>query len=350
MKRRVDWFLLGMVACVVLAWRFPGPGAHGGWLMPELLNKAGVALIFLLHGLALAPARLRAGALQWRLHTLVQLATFVLFPLLGMALVAVGPYDGALGLGILFLCALPSTVSSSVALTAVARGNVAGALFNATLSNSIGVLLTPLWRAFLVSGRSRALPLGPVIVDLACWLLLPLALGQLLRPWLGSWAARNKRWLSPIDRLTILLLVYTSFCDSMVAGVWSSHGVLALLQVGLACLLLLAAVMLIVALASRNCSPEDRSAALFCGSKKTLASGVPMARVIFGADPSLSLILLPLMLFHPLQLVVCSWLANRFAQRDQLRTKRNTMSSAYLRCLLRQLSASKSVSNSADNV
>jgi sodium/bile acid cotransporter 7 len=315
--RRLDWFLVGMVACVALAWLFPQPGAHGGWLMPELLNKVGVASIFLLNGLALAPASLRAGALQWPLHGVVQLATFLLFPLLGMALVAVGPFSDSLGLGLLFLCALPSTVSSSVALTAVARGNIAGALFNATLSNLIGVVLTPLWLTWLMSGTSHALPLGPVIIDLMCWLLLPLALGQLARPWLGSWAARNKKWLSPLDRLTILLLVYTSFCDSMVAGIWSSHGVVALMQVALACSALLALVMSFVSVVSRKFSTEDRIAALFCGSKKTLASGVPMARVIFGSDPSLSLILLPLMLYHPLQLMVCGWFASRFAERDR---------------------------------
>src|SRR3954471_10094126 len=152
MKLKPDWFLIGMIAATVLAWAFPSPGAAGGWLHPELLTKAGVALIFFLHGVALSFAALRAGALNWRLHLLVQSCTFVLFPVLGIGLTSVlnGYVGPEMKLGLFFLCALPSTVSSSVAMTAAARGNVAGAVFNATLSSLIGILATPLWMAAIM--------------------------------------------------------------------------------------------------------------------------------------------------------------------------------------------------------
>src|ERR1041384_58763 len=182
MKFKPDWFLLGMVFATMLAWAFPGPGASGGWLHPELLTKAGVALIFFLHGLTLSFAALRAGALNWRLHLLVQGCTFLLFPLIGIALhAALGSrLAPELALGLFFLCALPSTVSSSVAMTAAAGGNIAGAVFNATLSSLIGIVLTPLWVAWAMKTTGESQPILPVVLDLLRWLVLPLALGQVL--------------------------------------------------------------------------------------------------------------------------------------------------------------------------
>ena len=315
--KRPDWFLPGMVAAVALAWLVPGPGAKGGSLHPELINKLGVALIFFLHGLTLSFAALLAGTRKWRLHLLVQSSTFVLFPALGLVLLAAigSSVDVELRTGLFFLCALPSTVSSSVALTAAARGNVAAAVFNATLSSLLGVVLTPLWLSLVLGAAGQTLPLGSVVLDLLLWLVLPLCVGQAVRPWLGELATRHKARINVVDRLTILLLVYTSFCDSVKAGVWQSGG--SVLAISLAvCALLLSLALALTWLAGRLLGFEraDRIAALFCGSKKTLASGVPMARVIFGAHPHLAVILLPIMIYHPLQLLVGGWLANRLAR------------------------------------
>src|SRR5688572_13241508 len=274
MKFKPDWFLTGMVFATVLAWAFPGPGASGGWMHPELVTKASVALIFFLHGLMLSFPALRAGALNWRLHLLVQSCTFLLFPLIGLALNAAfhGRIAFELSLGLFFLCALPSTVSSSVAMTATAGGNVAGAVFNATLSSLIGIVLTPLWVTWAMKTTGEAQPIWPVIVDLLQWLVLPLVLGQALRPWLGAWAQRHKKRVGLIDRFAILLLVYTSFCDSFQQGVWSGNGAGQLLAISAVCVALFALVMFITAAASRGLgfSREDRIAAMFCGSKKTL--------------------------------------------------------------------------------
>ncbi|HTV23924.1 MAG TPA: bile acid:sodium symporter family protein [Polyangiaceae bacterium] len=318
-KKKLEWFLPGIVIAIALAWLFPDPGAKGGALHPELTNKLGVALIFFLHGLLLSFAALRAGTLLWRLHLVVQLATYAIFPLIGLgALALIGDaLDPSLSLGIFYLCALPSTVSSSVAMTAAARGNVAAAVFNATLSSVLGVFLTPLWMGAVIGATGGTLPLGKVVLDLVLWLMLPLALGQLARPLLGAFATRHKPKVIVVDRLTILLLVYTAFCDSVKAGVWLGSGASSLLATLLFSMLLLAVLLTLVNAVCKllGFSTEDRIAAVFCGSKKTLASGVPMARLMFAGHAGLSLILLPIMIYHQLQLVVCGWLAGRFAAR-----------------------------------
>lgn len=324
MKFKPDWFLIGLVLATFLAWLFPAPGAAGGWMHPELLTKGGVALIFFLHGLVLSFAALRAGALNWRLHLVVQSCTYLLFPVLGIGLTALLAAQVApeLNLGLFYLCALPSTVSSSVAMTSAARGNVAGAVFNATLSSLLGVVVTPLWVAWAMKTTGQTQPLGPVIIDLLQWLVLPLVLGQLARPLLGAWAQRHKSRIQIVDRLTILLLVYTSFCDSFRQGVWSGHGAGQIVLVGVVCAALFGAVMLLVAQVCRRLgfAREDTIAAMFCGSKKTLASGVPMAKLIFGAHPGIGLILLPIMIYHPLQLVICGMLAQRWGRAAAART------------------------------
>ena len=315
--KRPDWFLLGMGGAVALAWLFPDAGAKGGSLHPELVNKLGVSLIFFLHGLMLSFQALADGMRKWRVHALVQSATFLLFPLLGLLLLAIAGsrLSSELRTGLFFLCALPSTVSSSVALTAAARGNVAAAVFNASLSSLLGVVLTPLWLSLVVGAAGHALPLGAVVLDLLLWLVLPLCVGQALRPFLGRLAARYKAQINVTDRLTILLLVYTSFCDSVKGGVWSS-GAVPLAVSAAACVVLLAIALGLTWFAGGLAGFErpDRIAALFCGSKKTLASGVPMARLIFGSAPGLGVILLPIMIYHPLQLLVGGWLSGRLSR------------------------------------
>ncbi len=319
-----DWFLIGMAAAVVLAWLFPEPGAAGGWLYPELLTKAGVALIFFLHGVSLSFASLKEGTYRWPVHLTIQACTFLLFPLLGLGFLAIGgawmPID--LRTGFFFLCALPSTVSSSVALTAAAHGNVAVAVFNATLSSLIGIFLTPLWIGLVVQTSGQSMPMGGVILDLVLWLLLPLLVGQASRVFLAGWAARQKKRIGLVDRGTILLLVYTSFCDSFEQGVWSAHGLGPVVATFAGTLLLFFVILALTTAISQRLgfSRGDRIAAIFCGSKKTLASGIPMAQLIFAGHPGIGLILLPIMVYHPLQLIICGVLAGRWAREDAERT------------------------------
>jgi sodium/bile acid cotransporter 7 len=307
-----------MVAAVALATVAPDVGRSGGPLHADAATDAGIVAIFFLHGVALSPERLRAGAARWRLHAFVQASTFVLFPLLGLALCAVAapllPPD--LTVGLLYLCALPSTLTSSVAMTAVARGNVVAALFNATLSSLVGVVVTPLLVGALV-GASGTVAAGAATLKVAKLLLAPLVLGLLAHRPLGDAFARIRRYTGVFDRLVVLSIVYVSFCDSVRAGLWTRYGAgtIALALGGAA--LLLGAALSVTRRAARllRFEVEDEIAAVFCGSKKALAVGIPMAKALFGGHPGLGVIVLPIMLYHQLQLFVCSVLAERYARR-----------------------------------
>ena len=317
---KFDWFMKGMLIAVALGFAWPAPGAHGGFLQPEWLNRIGVALVFFLNGLGLSLAALRDGALRWRAHLLIQSSTFVLCPLLDVAILALTKHwlSPELQLGFFYLCALPSTVSSSVALTVAARGNVPVAVFNATLSSLVGVIITPLWMAWMLEQAGGAnFPVGPVIKDLLIWVVLPLVLGQVARGRLGAWAGKRREVIQKVDRVTILVLIYTSFAESVQQGIWSRYGFAAVAQTLIVTTLLFAAALVIVNLAARwsGMALPERIAVVFCGSKKTLAAGVPMAHLIFGANPALGLILMPLMIYHPLQLAIGGVLAQRWAGR-----------------------------------
>lgn len=313
-----NWFVLSLPLTVVLAFLLPEAGASGGWFRSELTTKAGVALIFLLQGLTLPSAALRKGVTQWRLHLLVQSFTFGFFPLLGIVLDrALGrflPQD--LALGFLYLCVLPSTVSTSVVLTGLAGGNTVGAIFNAVLSNVLGVFITPLWIAWLMQKGGSSQPLGPVILEIVLLLLLPLAVGQLLRIPLAKAADARKKLLGNLASGTILFIVFAAFCNSVKSRLWSQHGAGVTLLAAAGVLLVFALAMAAVELAARvlRLDTPDRVAASFCAPQKTLASGVPMAKILFGTHPGLGLILLPILLYHPLQLVVCGILADRWGR------------------------------------
>lgn len=317
MKFKIDWFMKGMLIAVLIAFLWPTPGAKGGFLHPELLNKLGIAIVFYLNGMALSIAAMHDGLKRWRAHLLIQGATFLIFPVVGWLLLKLsgGLMSPDLQTGFFYLCALPSTVSSSVALTVAARGNVPVAVFNATLSSLIGVILTPLWMAWSLGQSGARFDVGPVVLDLVVWVVLPLLAGLCSRPWLAAWASRNKKRIQIVDRLTILMLVYTSFADSVKDGIWSNYGPLVLVEtiLGAALLFFIALGLMRWISAALGMPMEERIAVIFCGSKKTLASGVPMAHLIFGSNPALGLILMPIMIYHPLQLAIGGVLAQHWA-------------------------------------
>lgn len=320
LKRVVtDWFLCGMFLATFLAWLFPHFGASGGSMHAEYVINIGVFVVFFLHGINLSSEQIRHGLKNWRLHLMVQGFTFVVFPLLWwLGNSVLGSHVPALlMLGFLYLCALPSTISSSVALTGSAGGNVPAAILNASLSSVLGIFLTPWLVSLVVGNGSDGIDLGATLLDLCAMLLLPLVLGQLLRPWLGRFFARHKRYTNVMDKVVILLLVYAAFCNSMISGLWQQQGGSVLLTAGLGSALLLALILWLTTRSARllRFSPADEIAAVFCASKKSLAAGAPMAALIFGAHPGLGLILLPIMIYHPLQLIVCSIMAEHYANR-----------------------------------
>ena len=320
----VDGFVLLMIGTVVLAALAPQIGASDGPLHLDVVTEFGVALVFFFAGAGLSFANLKAGVTNWRLHLLVQLSTFGVFPLIGIAFMLIGRGwlpEGLLA-GFFYLCALPSTISTSIAMTTMARGNVSGAIFNATLSSLLGMVVTPLLvNLFLHVGGDGGASGGSMLdqfTKIATQLFLPLVAGQIARRWIGGWVARNKSFVSKSDRLVILLIVYSAFCDSTQAGIWSQYGAITLLQTGVLALILLALALSATMFAARRFgfSKEDEIAGVFCGSKKSLAVGIPMAKLLMGDTP-LGLIVLPIMFYHQLQLMVCTVMAQRYAARAQ---------------------------------
>lgn len=314
-KTPLDTYLLMLAGTVCLAWLLPIPGAYARGAT-DVVDGV-LALLFFLYGARLAPKAVVAGIGHWRLQTMVFVSTYLLFPLIGVVLhAALKDRIGTdIATGLLYLCLLPSTVQSSIAFTAIARGNVASAVCSASLSNMLGVFITPALVALLLPAAGGGFSMQ-ALIDIAAQILLPFALGQLARPWLEASLERHKPLVGVVDRGSILLVVYAAFSAGKAAGVWTkvSPGALGLI-LGLD-LIILAIVIVATTLASRllGFSVEDEITIVFCGSKKSLAGGIPMAAVLFPGH-AVSLIVLPLMLFHQTQLFVCSVLARRYAGR-----------------------------------
>lgn len=311
-----DNFTLALLATVLAASLFPCTGRTA-----QVFNGVttfAIGLLFFLHGAKLPRETLLAGLRHWRLHLTVLACTFALFPLLGLALKPLlSPLvTPELYLGILFVCVLPSTVQSSIAFTSVARGNVAAAVCSATTSNLLGIFLTPALVALMVVAQEAGTSSLDSITRIGLQLLLPFIAGQIARKWIGHWVHRRQIMLRIVDQGSILLVVYTAFSEAVGQGLWMQLPPLALGGLCVLCGILLALVLGLSTLAARRLgfNKEDEIAIVFCGSKKSLASGIPMAKVLF-AGPMVGAIVLPLMVFHQIQLMVCAVLAQRYAAR-----------------------------------
>lgn len=319
-RPNMDGFTMALVATVGLATVLPVQGQIAQGV--HYLAEAAIALLFFLHGARLPREEVVAGMAHWRLHLLIFSLTFVAFPLIGWAVVATLPHSllpPALAIGVQFLCLLPSTVQSSIAFTSMARGNVAAAVCSSTLSNISGILMTPLLVALFLKVQGTALSLD-TLQTIAAQLLLPFVAGQLLRRWVGAWAARHKTMLKFTDRGSILLVVYIAFSEAVVNGLWLQVPPAALGMVVLIDCAILAAFLVGTTLLSRRLgfSRADEAVIVFCGSKKSLVSGVPMAGVLF-APATAGLVLLPVMVFHQIQLMVGAILARRYAEEEEAR-------------------------------
>jgi sodium/bile acid cotransporter 7 len=306
-------FILMLLGTVVLASLLPARGE-----MATIVGYAadiGIVLLFFLHGAKLSRDAIWAGLRNWKLHLAVLAITFVAFPLFGLGLTALPFVTGPLAAGLLFLTLLPSTVQSSIAFTAIARGNVAAAVCSASFSNLLGILVTPALVALLMNTSGSGGISIESIEAIVLQLLVPFVAGHLLRPWIGAWVTRNKSLLTVVDRGSILLVVYSAFGAAVVEGLWTKLSIGDLILIGLLCAALLAFVLgLTFAVARLMKLPrEDAIVLQFCGSKKSLASGVPMAGVLF-PPAQVGVILLPVMLFHQLQLIACAVIARRYAE------------------------------------
>lgn len=309
-----DNFTLILIAVVALATFFP---AHGsGALIFDWITHLAIGLLFFFHGAKLSREAIIAGAMHWRLHLLVFTCTFILFPLIGWGLKPVLlPLLGMpLYIGILYLCALPGTVQSAIAFTSIARGNVPAAVCSASASSLIGIALTPLLLKILLDADAGTAGTLDAVIQISIQLLLPFIAGHLLRPWIGKWMERNQSWLKNVDQTSILLVVYTAFSASVIGGLWLAVPVKALLILTGVCFVLLFIMLFLTTWLARRFgfSREDEVTIVFCGSKKSMATGVPMAQVLF-SSAAIGPALLPLMIFHQIQLMACAVLANQYA-------------------------------------
>ncbi|RQH04737.1 bile acid:sodium symporter family protein [Paraburkholderia dinghuensis] len=313
-----DNFTLCLIGAVILASLFPVHG-QAATAFNWLTNFA-VGLLFFLHGAKLSREAIIAGATHWRLHLVVLASTFVVFPLLGLALKPVlSPLvTPALYAGVLFLCTLPSTVQSSIAFTSIARGNVPAAVCSASASSLIGIFVTPALVSLLITNQAASGGSAwHTIWNIVLQLLVPFIAGQLLRPVIGRWIERNRGMLKFVDQGSILLVVFGAFSESVNEGLWHHIPISALAGIIVVSALLLALALGITIFTSKKLgfSRADQITIIFCGSKKSLAAGVPMAKVIF-ASSAVGAVVLPLMLFHQIQLMVCAALAQHWGARD----------------------------------
>ncbi|MGZ8312081.1 MAG: bile acid:sodium symporter family protein [Allosphingosinicella sp.] len=310
-----DRFILWLLAAVALAVALPVAGRAAAAV--DGLTLAAIFALFFLHGVRLPREALLSGITDWRLHLAILALTFAVFPLAGLALSQAlpGVLAPELWTGFLFLCALPSTVQSSIAYTSLARGNVAGAVAAAAFSNLLGVFLTPLLVALMLEAQGAQVSLAG-IGRIFALLFLPFLLGHGLRPLLLPLVADRPKLTTIVDKGTILLAVYGAFSAATVEGVWHR---LPRAELGVLVLLLLALLATILGAAwgfgrALRFPAPSRATILFCGSVKSLASGVPMARLLFPGAAA-GLVIVPVMIFHTLQLLVCAWIAGAMAAR-----------------------------------
>ena len=310
LKRLIpDPFIIILLGVVVFAALLPAKGIALDGV--GILSNAAIFALFFFHGLRLSHSAVWSGLKHWRLQIIILGFGFCVMPLAGLALATIMPsvLEPGLWIGVLFLCALPSTVQSAIAYSSLARGNVAASLIAAALSNLLGVVLTPLIVSLLLTVSGAEVGVS-AIIKIATLLLLPFVLGQVIQHWLKAWAERHKAWISRMDKLTIMLAVYAAFSAAVADGIWERLSLAQLLI-----LLLIVSLLLAFAMAATwvlggafGFAHEDRITLLFSGSHKTLATGAPMARILF-PGPEAGLIIIPLMLYHQLQLIVSAWLA-----------------------------------------
>ena len=314
-KAWVDPLVVMIIAVLVLGLVLPAGGVAADVL--GTVKTAAIVVLFFLYGARMATREVWDGLRAWRLQGSMLAATYVLFPLLGLAvqLLPDAVLADELKTGLLFLAVLPSTIQSSVVFTSIARGNVAGAICGATVSNVLGIVLTPLFVAVLLSRTGG--PLGGSAAATLLQLLVPFVAGQAVQPWIGRWIRAHRPVTLVSDRAAILLVAYASVSEAQVSGAWDG-----ITWVSLVVLLAVCALLLAVMLATTwgaggrlGLNRPDRIALLMCGSKKSLATGLPMASVLFSPVVAAS-VALPVIVFHQLQLATCAVIARRLASAE----------------------------------
>ena len=313
-----DGFIAGIILMITLAWLIPGIGGENSFIHLKVVIRYAIALLFFFYGLRLSPEKLKNDLKNWRLHLVIQSITFVVFPFLVLLFrpLLKGTENEVLWLAIFFLAALPSTVSSSVVMVSIAEGNIPSAIFNASISGVIGILITPFWMSIFLKKQNETFAFGEITNDLVLHILIPVIIGLLMHRFWGKWANQNKKYLSLFDKSVILCIVYRSFSESFLNGIFSSVSWAELFGLSASVITLFFIVFNLTKLLTRlmKFNREDRITVLFCGSKKSLIHGSVMASVIFAGSSTGSIFLLPVMIYHAFQLFYISVVAKKFSK------------------------------------
>ena len=319
-----DGFIAGIIGMILLAWFVPGIGKEGSAISLKVLIRYGIMLLFFFYGLRLSPEKLVNDLKNWRLHLLIQSITFVVFPILVLLFrpFLKGTENEVLWLAVFFLAALPSTVSSSVVMVSIAEGNIPSAIFNASISGVIGILITPLWMGIFLEKNDATFTFGPVLMDLIVQILIPVIVGLLLHKYFGKWAGHNKRWLSLFDKSVILSIVYRSFSESFLNGIFHGISWTDLILLSGSVIALFFIVFNLTKMVNRwmKFNREDGITVLFCASKKSLVHGSVMATVIFTGSSAGGIVLVPVMIYHAFQLFYISVVARRMSKNKPMPT------------------------------
>lgn len=318
MKIKIDKFVLFIIAVIIIAYFFPEWGIPKSKIPIDTISAIGISFIFFFYGLKLNPTQLKAGLKNWKLHLLVQGATFLMFPLLVLAL---HPFiqnqeQETIWLAFFFLAALPSTVSSSVVMVAMAKGNIPAAIFNASISGIIGIVITPLWMGLFVDPTQTNFDFTDIYLKLIIQIILPVIVGLFLQRYFGDFARKHSSKLTLFDKSIILLIIYKSFASSFYNNIFSAVSLLdlLLLLIGVILLFVIAFVLTGFVAKKLNLNREDQITAQFCGTKKSLVHGTVFSKIIFGNMATMGVILLPLMLFHATQILIISVIASKKGQ------------------------------------
>lgn len=318
MKFKVDNFILAIIIVVTFAYFFPQFGSKNSFIPIDKISSIGVSMIFFFYGLKLSHEKLKHGLKNWRLHLVIQLSTFLLFPLL---IIAFYPFvkteeSKMIWIGFLFLAALPSTVSSSVVMVSLAKGNVPAAIFNASISGLIGVFITPLWMGLFLKQTSTDFQLGTIYLKLFTEILLPVVLGIILQKYLGKLAQQYNNYLTTFDKSVILLIIYKSFAVSFEEGIFKTVKFQELIFIAVLVLILFYLVYFLTKYVAKKLgfNRDDTVTAQFCGTKKSLVHGTVFSKIVIPSSLPIGIILLPLMLFHAFQLFIISIIATKMGK------------------------------------
>lgn len=314
-KFRIDSFVIAIIISIVLAYFFPQLGSSESVVPMDLIGSIGISLIFFFYGLSLNNQAIKSGMRNWRLHLSVQSSTFLLFPLLILIFYPLAKntdYE-LMWLSFLFLAALPSTVSSSVVMVSMAKGNLPAAIFNASISGILGIIFTPFWMLLFINQTDVAFDFTKIYLQLITEIVIPLALGLSLRKFFGAWARKNKKKLDLFDKFIILLIIYKSFVHSFEEQIFSN---LKLLDMSLLIVLVFLLFFTVYRLTGwmgkiLGFSHADQITNQFCGTKKSLVHGTVFSEALFAGTGIIGIILLPLMVYHAIQILIISIYATR---------------------------------------